>query len=109
MIRYENLRLRLRTRRKALNLSAAQAAQRARMNISALSTLELGRRENPTIQTLADWCTAMGGRLVIDVVFDEDADRSNCWLRNGSGVQTCICKETCEEQAMATTAEMQQQ
>ena len=55
----------LRGARESQGLSLADVRKRTGMDRSALSKLENGQRENPTLETLVRYAEAVGKRLVI--------------------------------------------
>lgn len=53
--------------REERGLSLADVSERTGMDRSALSKLETGHRENPTIETLTRYAEAVGKRLVLSL------------------------------------------
>jgi DNA-binding XRE family transcriptional regulator len=58
----------LRTAREQAGLSLADIHDRTGMDRSALSKLETGGRDNPTLQTLIRYADALGKSLLVQVV-----------------------------------------
>ncbi len=61
----------LRAARETSGLSLADIHEQTGMDRSAVSRLENGQRENPTVETLVRYAEAVGKRLVITLI---DAD-----------------------------------
>lgn len=57
----------LKTERESQGLSLADISQRTGMDRSAISKLEMGRRANPTVETLMRYAEAIGKRMVVSV------------------------------------------
>lgn len=60
----------LKAARESQGLSLADVRKRTGMDRSAISKLENGRRDNPTIDTLARYAAAVGKRLVLTLEDD---------------------------------------
>lgn len=93
MILYETLRMKLRSRRKQLDLNQRQLAQKMGAAPTHVNQLEVGNRSNPTIETLNDWARSLGGRLVIDVEFPvpEPVRGGPVCRLESPGSATCAC------------------
>lgn len=90
---YDNLRAKLRARRKQIDLNQRQVAQQIGVDTPSFNQLELGNRPNPTIRTLHEWARSLGGRLIIDVEFPNDVPVQRgpiCKLESPS-TYTCAC------------------
>jgi predicted transcriptional regulator len=57
----------LKAAREAKGLSLADLAELTGMDRSALSKLETGQRDNPTVETLVRYAEAVGKRLVVSL------------------------------------------
>jgi DNA-binding XRE family transcriptional regulator len=66
----------LRAARESAGLSLADMADRTGMTKPALSRLETGERENPTIATLGRYAAALGKRVRLELVPDDGSDTS---------------------------------
>jgi DNA-binding XRE family transcriptional regulator len=66
----------LRAARESAGLSLADMAERTGMTKPALSRLETGERENPTIATLGRYAAALGKRVRFELVPDNGAGSS---------------------------------
>ncbi len=62
---FGELLIQLKKAREAKGLSLADLTELTRMDRSALSKLETGRRANPTVQTLVRYAESVGKRLVV--------------------------------------------
>jgi DNA-binding XRE family transcriptional regulator len=61
----------LKAARREQGLSLADVRKRTGMDRSAVSKLENGLRENPTLDTVVRYASAVGKRLVISLVDDD--------------------------------------
>lgn len=57
----------LKQQREAAGLSLAEVSRRSGIDAAALSRLENGRNQNPTLETLGRYARALGKRLTIGV------------------------------------------
>ncbi len=64
---FDDLRLRLHHRRKAIGRSQIEVAQQMGTTQSAVSDLEAGRTENPGLNTLARWAAAVDLSLAVQL------------------------------------------
>ncbi|MGC1274119.1 MAG: helix-turn-helix transcriptional regulator [Planctomycetaceae bacterium] len=60
----------LKASREAQGLTLADVSAASGMSVPALSSLETGRNDNPTLRTLQRYAAAIGRRLVIGVIED---------------------------------------
>jgi predicted transcriptional regulator len=67
-----NILAELRAAREAMGLSLADIHEQTGMDRSAVSRLENGQRENPTVETLARYADAVGKRIVITLIDAEE-------------------------------------
>ena len=58
----------LKASREAQGLTLADVSAASGMSVPALSSLETGRNDNPTLRTLQRYASAIGRRLVIGVI-----------------------------------------
>lgn len=70
MTRYEELRHGLIAEREARGWSQTFLAKKMDVSPTWLSSLEAGKRQNVTVETLMVWVRALGGRLIVDVDFN---------------------------------------
>lgn len=64
----DRMRIVMATRRRLLAMTQKQLAEKMDIRQSALSDLETGRNDNPTLLTLRRWAEALGGQVRISVV-----------------------------------------
>jgi hypothetical protein len=63
----------LKAAREAEGLTLAQVSEATGMSVPALSSLENGRADNPTLRTLQRYAKALGRRLVVGLVAESPA------------------------------------
>jgi transcriptional regulator with XRE-family HTH domain len=94
VIRYDNVRVAMRLRRRQLQLTQRAVAERMGKTQSTVAMLENGNFRNPGLEMLADWCRALSGSLKVDVDFDQKPSQDQqCRIGNPPPLgPSCECR-----------------